>query len=377
MLHIFWTTISSLHFIFAWTKCLLHYYKLYTVRAITLRPDEIQDINELSLIGFGSENSSSLTIDEWKGTVSGSNLDSQVKRDVCPGNDDYCEKIPATPSVNITLWKNKQFKIKVDDSYYSYGNLFNNSVPSNEECPSDKKQCGILDTMNNKMCIDKDKECPINMIIHSNTRPTEYHYKFNNISLNDESYLFFTNEAIDNYIVAHFKISDKEVCLDPNEFNSDAQHYPLDYYEYYGCKTEIKGVKYNSNYHYLDTMNKFTFLEENGVIKEVEDLPYYPINDYKYTTTSLYYRTFIGYDKKCLIDNHININEVSYYIKKLTTVDSIFYAIFWLEILDIIVGLAQLMILCFENDSKCYFTIVFAICVLLFYARLFYLFLEV
>ena len=65
------------------------------------------------------------------------------------------------------------------------------------------------------MCIDKDKKCPINMIIMKNSSepPTEYKYTFKSIIFNDGSYLYYTNEAIDHHIVAEIKISDAHRAL--------------------------------------------------------------------------------------------------------------------------------------------------------------------
>ena len=71
--------------------------------------------------------------------------------------------------------------------------------------------------MNNKMCIDKDKECPINMLIYKNTTepPTEYNYTFKNVSFDDGSYLYYTNEAIVHHILGRFRISDGKICINP------------------------------------------------------------------------------------------------------------------------------------------------------------------
>ena len=97
------------------------------------------------------------------------------------------------------------------------------------------------------MCIDKDKQCPINLIIRSYTPepPSGYSYNFSNITFSDKSYLYFTNEAIDKPIIAHFKITDEDPCINPNEYSSSYNSYVLDYYAYYGCNTTVNDTKYN------------------------------------------------------------------------------------------------------------------------------------
>ena len=87
--------------------------------------------------------------------------------------------------------------------------------------------------MNNKMCIDKDKECPINMIIMKNTSepPTEYNYTFKNVSFDDGSYLFYTNEAIDQHIIGNITVNDGDLCINPNDFFTNNEKYILEKYD--------------------------------------------------------------------------------------------------------------------------------------------------
>ena len=89
---------------------------------------------------------------------------------------------------------------------YTYSSLFNQTMSSGKECNEGKKKCGVLDIMNNTMCIDKDKECPINLILLSNSSipPSEYKYIFSHISFSDGSYLHFTNEAIYQSYILYF-----------------------------------------------------------------------------------------------------------------------------------------------------------------------------
>lgn len=106
----------------------------------------------------------------------------------------YNEKIDLTP---------------IEFSYYNatYESLLKSSVKKGQQCPTDYKQCGILDTLDNIMCVSKDAPCPINLIIMDKNEipPKEYtdKYRFTSIRLNS-LYIHFTNEAIDNQILAKF-----------------------------------------------------------------------------------------------------------------------------------------------------------------------------
>ena len=44
----------------------------------------------------------------------------------------------------------------------TYSDYLKNSVNKNENCKEGFKQCGILDSFNNKLCLPIKKKCPIN-----------------------------------------------------------------------------------------------------------------------------------------------------------------------------------------------------------------------
>ena len=52
----------------------------------------------------------------------------------------------------------------IEFSYYNatYESLLKSSVLKGQQCPTDYKQCGVLDTLDNIMCVSKDVSCPIN-----------------------------------------------------------------------------------------------------------------------------------------------------------------------------------------------------------------------
>ena len=112
-------------------------------------------------------------------------------------------------------------------TYYdsTYESLLTSSVKKGEPCPDNTKQCGILDTLGNIMCIDVNTDCPINLILvtEDNNIPSEYKYTFTTVKLNN-TYLHYTNEAIDKYILAKFLKKDgTEYKLSPFIQNPDEQ----------------------------------------------------------------------------------------------------------------------------------------------------------
>ena len=112
--------------------------------------------------------------------------------------------------------------LKWKGNLYSYENVaFNNNITyinsailPGENCPENKKLCGILDNNGNKLCLPKDEKCPINKIVVSDSEPLDYNYnqaKINNISI------YYTNEAVNDGIIVNNLYVDSDLLLQYNE----------------------------------------------------------------------------------------------------------------------------------------------------------------
>jgi len=74
-------------------------------------------------------------------------------------SDYYSSSFYCTADNLVLNWKNYYY-----DNSSGFFNYLKDVVPSNKDCPPDKKQCGILDELGNKLCVDKSFWCPINYI---------------------------------------------------------------------------------------------------------------------------------------------------------------------------------------------------------------------
>ena len=112
----------------------------------------------------------------------------------------------------------KAFNIKMERYLYSHENAkfnentsyINSSVLPDEECPKNKKLCGILDNYGNKLCLSMTEDCPINIIVVSEIEPLDYNYnhvKINNISI------YYTNEAVNDGIIVKNLYVDSDILL--------------------------------------------------------------------------------------------------------------------------------------------------------------------
>ena len=197
---------------------------------------------------FPEDAKNPLPLGKWPGTSKGKIIDGVISQ--CKDSEE--ENIPATSAISFYKWKGKSFHYDKDPkiaSYYNYFNRLSLSVSSKEDCPPHLKQCGLLDLKNNKMCVDKEKACPINMLIYSNSsEPPKYPYNFKRISFNDGTYLYYTNEAIDKHIIEKIKVSDSLPCIFPNDFKTDYPTYILEKYGDNKCGSIDE--KYYRDYNY-------------------------------------------------------------------------------------------------------------------------------
>lgn len=256
-----------------------------------------------------------LKIDNWMGTVVG--CDCNSKKDVsfnkynsnlyrgqCDGRTGTnCKVVDAVESVSITKWKNKQLCHDKKDDNFSYESLLSISVKEDEKCPIGFKSCGYLDNLKNIMCLAEKDDCPINFAIITNNKdpPNNYgNYKYNTISFEDGTHLHYTNEAIDRSVIIKLKLTEGQVCLDIDEYNSNGTRYKLDYYEHYGCNSNFSNYTYDNRYEYFDTMNKYKLYNDNNVFSQVSSLKQYPIEDMKNEDIMLYQRSYMGFSKECL-----------------------------------------------------------------------------
>ena len=289
---------------------------------------EIEAIFDLQVQEYCSVEYQPIKIDKWFGTKAGCEVfyrsenifiwdNSYVKSGGCENvifkEDDRERKmhIPPVQPVDITKWRGKQICSKRRTNPLDYLTMLENSVKAGEECKEGYKKCGILDSMNNIVCMPNNDMCPINYIkVTDSQEPPSECINCKTIQL-DLNYLHYGNENTNNSIVTNFKTSDdrSKVCLDQGEYNSKMKRYTLDNIDHYGCENEFNNILYDERYTYLDTIPKVTVFEDNGILMKVERLPKFPVESIREQQTSLFTRSFQGFDKQCLKKTGINLEQ--------------------------------------------------------------------
>ena len=74
-----------------------------------------------------------------------------------------------------TIIDSTQLSFSFVDS--TYESLLKSSVKKGEHCPTDYKQCGTLDTLDNIMCVKGNTPCPINLIVIDEKEEAQSEYK--------------------------------------------------------------------------------------------------------------------------------------------------------------------------------------------------------
>lgn len=269
------------------------------------------------------ENYSEFLLGKWGGTVNGCNClkvteeinlkyKGAVLPDECPNNlKGKCEEIEAIEQQNITTWQLNSLCIQQkNQTYYDY---IRQSVPFNEECPYGTMQCGIIDSLNNKLCL-KGRVCPINDIVLSGYKiPLNYYYE--DIRMRRDYYLFYTRLAFNGKIPVQFKLSQGNLCIDPDEKNVMRDSYVLDKdlrKDY--CSVTEDFLTFDFRYRKIDSMANKEIYQQNGFLDKVSALPNYHSGLLE-DMTSLYVRSFIGWDVNCLAnatttpENLIGVND--------------------------------------------------------------------
>lgn len=213
--------------------------------------------------------------------------------------------LPITPKT-LRIWETKELCVtKTDKRFYDH---IRESVSNNETCPSGTKQCGLIDSLNQKLCVLTANACPVNKIVITKySKPIDDTVNsYSEISLNGSYNLYYSKLAANNGIPVEYTLSEGERCVDPKEINSKFVPYVLsnekkDYY----CSTYNKTLTYDDRYLKLDSMETRQFLDQNGLLTPLLNLPQYPIQQLE-SVTSLFSRTYIGWNITCLGNNKTN-----------------------------------------------------------------------
>jgi hypothetical protein len=163
--------------------------------------------------------------------------------------------------------------------------------------------------MDNYLCIPKNESCPVNdikILDERNDNLTDYEsYKFG------DKYLYFTNTSTERPIITKLKTAEGKLCHGRGYYHTDYPQFILDSnFEIYGCRYEIQNTLYDESIEKLDIITKDELYKDNGIdmfsrYNDSCEYPYFSLN----ADIFLYPKRYIGFNKQCLKENNINIDD--------------------------------------------------------------------
>ena len=168
------------------------------------------------------------------------------------------------------IFNNKFFYNGKDKNYFDY--VKKNSVSSGNNCPTNFKKCGVLDSAERILCLPNDEDCPINGFGISNSNPdSNYNSDYDVKEVEDSSdgskyYLYYTKKNIEGNIITEFKLSAGAPCALSSEINW-YKYYNDEVVKEYGCNTVIDNRKNSNRYYQVSDkiINMKNLYKENGL----------------------------------------------------------------------------------------------------------------
>jgi len=230
-------------------------------------------------------------------------------------NDQDClnqgHRFQNTDSKHLLMWKEEYLCVK-----YLKKNYFDLLKIENEyPCPQNYKSCGILDTLNNKLCIPNEEKCPINYINIINKDATNFDPKHINQVEFRNFLLLFSNQIENSSLAQTLDIKNKRIvinlksvvgniCALPHEYNSlgNANNFLFKGVDLNNCKSTILGQHYNPHYIFLDSDISTNFESYNNIYnKWTLSALVKTFSEFK--NYNVYYTCYFGLTNNCKFNN--------------------------------------------------------------------------
>ena len=168
---------------------------------------------------------------------------------------------------HYTIFNGKRICVLKNGTIFK--NLINQGqiISKNENCPLTYKSCGIVDTLNRKLCVDQNEGCPINKDDIDNYRENLF---ISNQKLDNDNKMYLNEEGDDKKIISIVKVGEDFPCIRDNEtiwetFQADEYPHPKE------CSS-ILGKKIDDRYVRFDNFktNKTQLYYDNGLSRYIK-----------------------------------------------------------------------------------------------------------
>jgi len=178
----------------------------------------------------------------------------------CPSTK--CINIEETQETVLNLWRGKNICLKRGDTSYEKSDLLSKvQLIKGNGCPDKKKICGVIDTLDNLLCIDEKLSCPINYMKFIDEADI-INYSKNNLTIKstdavakENVYLsVFKNATLKDIILKKIASSDTG-----NQYNITA----------IGSNITLKLIKMNEDYKVAQLNDNKYFIYGNNVLETI------------------------------------------------------------------------------------------------------------
>lgn len=204
-----------------------------------------------------------------------------------------CQTITKQNGIDIDLWGDFAICLNRMKKNYLDLALEGNIVPPDSTCEGDSKLCGVLDTLNNKLCVEANQACPLNFIkvVDNESEIQDIGFKYRKLEFKTpegKKSLLFSNEYTNGTIISEFKImnhlpcsyvTDNKIKFQPNGFN---------------CTNKVEGYPslYDEKYILFDRMSIKHIASSNGFLDNLKKYPFYKSEEDK--EVYLYMKQYLG-----------------------------------------------------------------------------------
>lgn len=272
-----------------------------------------------------------------------------IFRRKCRANDTIlgCQNIPEIKPSPFKKLGDQHLCIKRGNlNFYNYSKLVFNST---EECPINFKNCGKIDSKNNKLCLPKDYECPMNDLVYIKNKKDINEYLNKNYKIHhfgkeiNSDYLVFSNDNSNGRILVDLELTENRygICIDRNNERKYIG-YPLDkkfvkdnkkiYTEKYRCPSFISKnnnskydsiYEYDSRYNHICEFEKLDIYNTNKLTNLIKSSnPRYPDAEFN-GILNLISRPYISWNINCVFDDEYNLNFSNLFSRKMLYIEKI------------------------------------------------------
>ena len=328
-------------------------------KTVTFLDELINDLKKSPILDFSLNDNyyspygyKNIKLGEWEGTKIGCECRGVVDEGECSEDQKNIRCKPVYPYRPKEYYYYRE-KIFSGKRYKSYDDLIKNNliIQKQNNCPIGMKKCGIIDSLDNILCMNKYDDCPINDIIINSIEKIE---NYTNIALNDNLFFHYTNKMVNKKIVSDLFVFKGKPCYNSQEHNWE-KYFPLEYESKCITNKTENDERYGES---LDSYNQSLFYYENYID------PYFfgenSVNKQELVNSKvdLFYRNFIGYNFECLKDNKVDdiLSELKE-LRDLVEEERFFYSRIYYYFNDIIEWLGKFALL--WNESYIIFAILF------------------